>query len=433
MASPYKLSLVSTIVLNINIMTGAGLFLNSVPFAKLGILSPMPYLTVALLMVPLIIAIAALLNYVNGGNFYTIGATLLSPFSGFLSTWSYFVAKLASASLMIHFFVTAMQQVFPQLQAINPFVADIGIIALFVLGNCLDMRIGSNILLAFVGIKSSAILSIILIGLWYFQPGNFAVPHLDWAGLASSLPLAIYAFAGFEATLSMIQHIQDPQRNGPRAVIYSYAIVVAAYCAFQLCYYAAINPTLLDSVPQFQEIAFFIQSTVTHYADLLMALLYIGIGTAALGGAYGIFFSNQWNLYALAERGHVAISKQLTIKNSAGIAYWCLIVEALACVTYLLSTHANKFLLQDISALGGMIAYSITILAFVQLTRTTLKKRWAYIISPLALASCLLMLFACIRGLHHHGPIAFFVFLGLLLVGIGMYRFTRPCSIPSRV
>lgn len=425
MSSPYKLSLASTVVVNINIMTGAGLFLNSVPFAKLGVLSPLPYLTIALLMIPLIVAIATLLGYVNEGNFYTIGKELLCPFGGFVSTWSYFVAKLASASLMIHFFVVAMCNVFPFLQTISPFAIDAGIIVLFVLGNCLNMQIGRNILLAFLGIKGTAILSIIFIGLWYFQPGNFTIAHLHWSELPASLPLAIYAFAGFEATLSMIQHVQDPLKNGPRAVIYSYAIVVFAYCMYQLCYYAAINPSLLGNVAQFQEIAFFIQSTVTHYKDLLTALFYISIGTAALGGAYGIFFSNQWNLYALAQRGHVLLSKQLVTKNSAGIAYWCLIVEALASITYLLSTQANKFLLQDISALGGMIAYTITVLAFVQLARIVIKKRWAYIVAPLALASCTLMLCACVRGLHQHGPLALGIFLALITLGIGMYFNTK--------
>ena len=67
--APYKLSLISAIVINVNIMTSAGIFLNSIPFSlQLGALSPMPYLVIGILLIPLIIAIAQLLKHVPEGN-----------------------------------------------------------------------------------------------------------------------------------------------------------------------------------------------------------------------------------------------------------------------------------------------------------------------------------------------------------------------------
>lgn len=420
--TPYKLSLISAIVINVNIMTSAGIFLNSIPFSmQLGALSPMPYLVIGILLIPLIIAIAQLLAYVPEGNFYVIGKTLLSPLAGFTSTWSYFVAKLASASLMIHYFVSCIQEVIPALAAINPFVIDAGVIAIFIMLNIFDMRISRSIMLTFLSIKGAVITAIITLGFWYFQPLNFAFAHLKWGALPTSLPLAIYAFAGFEATLSLINHIENPQRNGPRAIFYSYGLVIGMYCLYQLCYYAAIHPELLGNVNSFKSLGFFVQSTVTTYAPLLSSLFYLGIGIAALGGAYGIFFSNAWNLHTLATHEHTWFNKTLAKTNNAGIAYWCLIAEALVCLTYLLSTHANQILMQQISALGGMIAYSITIIAFVQFVRTTLKQRWAYIIGWLALFNCALMLASCINSLYQKGICGLYIFSALVLSGIGMY------------
>ena len=59
---PYRLSLTAAIAINLNIMLGAGVFLNSIPLTKYaGGYSFLPYIIVGVLLIPLIIAIATLL------------------------------------------------------------------------------------------------------------------------------------------------------------------------------------------------------------------------------------------------------------------------------------------------------------------------------------------------------------------------------------
>ena len=98
--SSFKLSLPAAIIINMNIMLGVGLFVNTISLAKMaGIMSPFIYLFVACLMLPLVLTIAKLLKLHPGGSFYAFGAQEISPLFGFLASWSYFISKMASATL----------------------------------------------------------------------------------------------------------------------------------------------------------------------------------------------------------------------------------------------------------------------------------------------------------------------------------------------
>ena len=80
-------------------------------------------------------AIAQLLKlHGQSGTFYDFGRSV-TPFFGFLSSWSYFTAKLCSAALGIHVCLSFLQKIFPALQAIPIIPFDMLIIALFTLLN----------------------------------------------------------------------------------------------------------------------------------------------------------------------------------------------------------------------------------------------------------------------------------------------------------
>jgi len=97
-------------------MMGAGIFINTVELSKrAGLLSSFMYPLIGILILPLILAIAKLIQLHPSGGFYVFAQKEISPFVGFLSTWSYFIAKLASASLMIHVAMSLITQIFPTL------------------------------------------------------------------------------------------------------------------------------------------------------------------------------------------------------------------------------------------------------------------------------------------------------------------------------
>ena len=90
MSPHHKLSLREAILININIMLGAGLFINmNLLSQNAGILGAFSYIIIGLLMLPLIVSMMQLLKIHPSGGLYTFGLKELHPFAGFLSAWSY--------------------------------------------------------------------------------------------------------------------------------------------------------------------------------------------------------------------------------------------------------------------------------------------------------------------------------------------------------
>ncbi len=407
-------------------MLSTGIFLNSIPLAQYaGGLSTLPYIIVGILLIPLIISMALLLHHHEAGNFYDIGAKEIKPIFGFLSTWIYFFAKPASAALMVHFFSFLICELFPTLKCISLFTLDTTVIILFILLNLLNMKIGRSIQISFILIKIIPLLFIIISGIWFLQPCNFAPINLRLDGIPPGLPLALFAFSGFEATLSISRHIKNPKRNAPRAIMFSYLIALSVYILYQLGYYAAINITSLTNVESFRAIAHFIVSICQHTHKHLQGLLYMCMGISALGGAYSVLFSNKWNLYTLASHKHTFFHSQLLKKNKAGIAYWCLLIESLIIFLYIIGTNANQIILQQISAFGCTLSYTISILAFVALSLLKTKKLWMKILGIFALINCLIFITSCINGFINNELIALYAFGGMVAFGIVMYMITQ--------
>ena len=75
-----KLSLTSAIFINLNIMMGAGLFINTVVLSQQMQASSIFYLsTIGLLMLPLVFTMSKLVAHFPSGGFYSF-AKPLSPF-----------------------------------------------------------------------------------------------------------------------------------------------------------------------------------------------------------------------------------------------------------------------------------------------------------------------------------------------------------------
>src|SRR5207248_295452 len=152
------------------------------------------------------------------GGFYTFGQKEISPLAGFIAAWSYFTGKLASAMLMIHVSVSLFAQLIVPLQSFNIFVLDLLVLALFISLNMLNIRIGSFIQIGFLVLKLIPVLSIIVLGLWYFDISLISTAPIMWQGIPASLPLVLYAAMGFEATVSLSSKIEHAAVNGPKAI-----------------------------------------------------------------------------------------------------------------------------------------------------------------------------------------------------------------------
>lgn len=427
MTKETKLSLFTTVLISLNIMMGAGIFINTVELAKrAGSLSGFMYPLIGLFIAPLMLSIAALIRLHPAGGFYIFGQKEINPFIGFLSTWSYFIAKLASASLMIHVSVSLITQIFPGLLKHGSlFFYDLLIVTLFIILNTLNMRTGSHIQFGFLGFKLIPVLFVIAAGIFYFSPTHAHTFVNLWEGIPSSLPLVLYAAIGFEAICALSSKIENPEKNGPRSIIISFLTMMLLVFLFQFLFYATLGNTLAQQdtyLGAFPALLAYMMPGMPHVASYLQILFNLAIAISALGGCYGVLFSNNWNLYILAQHKKITGYQWLLYLNIHGIPVACLFIEWLLCVGYLYFYMGKQVALQQLAALGTSLTYCICVIALLCAYTRSKKTFLSMLVPYFALISCAILIGACIRNFCYSGIFPLFGFILLLLAGLLLYR-----------
>ncbi|MFA6066232.1 MAG: amino acid permease [Candidatus Babeliaceae bacterium] len=424
MPATHRLSLFSAILINVNIMLGSGIFINTVLLSKAaGSLGALTYVIVGILMIPLISVIAELLKDHHGGTFYEFGKNI-HPLLGFISSWGYFTAKLASAALGIHIFVTLIQKISPTLSIINPLIIDSVIILFFSFLNMLNVRTGRSIQYVFIILKALPILFVILTALFYGTLHNFSYQTFLWQGIPGTLPFVLFAFAGFEASCSLSRSIDNPEKNAPRAIFISFFIVLIAMIMYQISFFSILG-SYLQELSSFRE-AFpaISQKIFSHiiWQKYANAVTLSGIATSSLGASYGILFSNSWNLFTLAQHGHTIAQNKLITLNKHHMPYICILIEALFALGYVWFFKGEQVPLQQISALGSTLAYTISVCAF------TISAFYVYknkrILACAGILTCLLLLLATARNALLFGIYAYALYSTIILIGLVMYFIT---------
>lgn len=417
MEQEYKLPLSTAILINLNIMLGAGIFINTVTLAKIaGGLSPLSYITVGILMLPIIMSMAKLVELFPCGSFYIYGKEI-KPIIGFLSGWGYFTGKLASSAITIHFSSLLITSTIPILFSLKPIYLDAAIITTFAILNTLKMKASSKIQMCFIALKSIPIIFIILIGLLYFSGENFASNNLIWKGLPLSLPFVVYAFTGFEASCSLSKHIENSEVNGPKAILYSFALAVSIAALYQFNFFAAVGSQLIKAGSYVEAFPIFLSNIFNFSSSIsskIQALPQLAIAASALGGAYGVFFSNHWNLYELANHKFTFFASYLTKFNKHKIPFLCVITEAIITFSYICLFSGSNIVLQQIGAFGCLLTYSFSVLALFKITRSP--------ISILGLLSSMSLITFSLISFSKNALNGIIVFSFIILAGLIMFK-----------
>ncbi len=424
MPTKHKLSLPMAIFININVILGSGLFINTVLLAKFaGALGAFSYTLVGILLLPLVLGLSHLVKQHPEGGFYSFAREDLSPFFGFISTWSYFTAKIGSATLGIHVANSLIQTVIPALRPYSTVGMDAFVIILFVLLNMMNMRRGSKIQMGFIILKLIPMAFAILSGLFLFNVQNFSIPYRIYAGIPSTIPLILYAFIGFEVTISISRSIANPEKNAPRAVLYSYLIAVAIATLFQLIFWGNLGTILAAQASYLGAYPALLAKLFSNPQTAIMfkGFLHLAIASSAFGSAYGLIFSNSWNLYTLAQHKHTFFSRFLSSLNKNHIAYAAVLAEGALCFVFLFYTWGDQLPLQQVGALGSSIAFTISALALFAHRLRNKATLHDLILPVLAIISCSALIGACIRNFFIYGISSLLLYATIWIAGCIMY------------
>lgn len=415
-----KISLKSAILMNLNIMAGAGIFINiAILTQKLQLLGGLLYLLVGCFTFPLIFTFAQLSQMYPVGGFYAF-ARPMSPFLGFISCWSYFFGKLASVVIYLHVVTRFLQQLVPYPFAhFHPLVISLSILALYMYLNCQNLRLGVIIQQCFAAAKTIPMILLIILGIYHldlevFSLFPFNAPYMNFI---FTLPSVLYCFSGFEAACSVSRNIENAQINAPKAIFYSFFSIILLYITFQTLIGTMLMPNIskIDDYAQAYPYLMHLVPTNPWLQAKLTTAISLLIGFSAMGAAYGILFSNAWNLYTLAQNNHTFANQTIVTLNKHSAPQIAVFIEGLICILFLAITGGNLLTLQQISTLGGTVMYTISSIAFLRINPQ------ARALAILSLITCSGFIISCLMSAYQHSLISLYLFLALTILGMLMY------------
>lgn len=423
MSTSKKLSLLSAIFINLNVMIGTGIFLNTYDLsAKAGAAGFLLYPLVGLCMLPLIAIMGKLVGYFPTGGLYAFGKSY-SPFLGFFSCWSYFFGKLASCTVMLSVGATMLQKLIPGTGALDVTTICFVILAVFTFLNLQNTKVGIVVQSFFLTCKSIPIIFAIVAGVILFDTSAINYDQFIWSGMPVTIPLVLYCLAGFETACALGRHIENPSVNGPKAVYYSFGIIMGLYGLFQACIYMGSYPTI-SMISSYQEMFSSVASNLLsnqQIATKCSLLLSLAIGISALGGAYGILLANSWNLYTLAEHNHTFLPSIMTKLNQHQMAWVAVLAETLICSIFLLCNQHSLLSLRTTATLGIVIAYTVSSFAYYHLLQKNGGSRQEFMVARAAFVTCTFFVASCALDFFKTGIAPLLLFSIILILGSVMF------------
>lgn len=399
MSNP-QINLSAAILICMNTVIGAGLFINPKQLASLaGPLGFFGYVIGALCLLPLVLCIAELakLHPVSGG-LYVYSKEYLCPGIGFLSGWSYFLSKTASSALLTHVVIDFFRTRIPLLEGFNPLLLDFSglffIITLFLLG----MKLGGKVQYLFIILKTTPLLITFFVGFLVFD-GNLYHNLLDssLSQLPLVVPIAIFAMTGFEIICAIGGLIVNPRTNIRRAIFTAFFMVVIVAILFQIFMYGIVGPQLAHVQEPILALGYKLFPNIPFAGKLLNGIVFSSI----IGGIASNLASNCWNLYTLAQNNHVPFKQILTKVNKHNVPWVSLITQGtIGC--FILSISRTQVPLQNMSVFAGFLTFLLSAIALFKASHSgaTSLSQWI----PLsAICLCLYVLFLTFNNMMNFG------------------------------
>lgn len=404
----------------LNSMIGAGLFINPKPLTLIaGPLGFVGYILAACILMPIIYCTAELarLHPVSGGV-YAFARSYLGPTFGFLSCWSYFAGKTSSSALLAHKFMQFMQATVPALANIPILLCDCLLIFTLIALNIGGMFIGGRSQYFFTSMRIIPLFVAFGVGFSLFNTNNFYVTLTDMGNIFSTLPIAVFAFLGFEMICAVGHMIRDSEKNIKRVIISSFLIVVTLSITFQLVLYGALGSTLSSANSPIEKL---FEVSLPSY-HLLGSFLGAMVFVAILGSCFGILTGNCWNLFTLANNNHLPFKKFLTQVSTANVPWGSLLVEGiLACI--FLSITTDQISLQNMTVFSQVVSFLFTTSATLSAVKWFKATQIPVWIPQFGIVSALCILTLALMRIVSSG--VSFSFASIFLLGIGSMLFMR--------
>lgn len=392
MQSPKKiLSVFSLVMINVIAVDSLRTLAMS---AKLGLPLIFYYILAAFtFFIPAALVAAELATaYPNTGGLYVWVREAFGKRAGFITIWLQWIYNVVWYPTIMAFIAATLAYLFAPELANNKIYLLTTIIAffwIFTLLNCFGMRLSSVI--SIIGAVIGTILpmvGIICLGIfWLIQGKPIALPvHESWLPDLSSLgnlslfSAVLFSLIGMEMSAVHAEEVKNPQRDYPRALLYSTVIIFATLMFSSLAIILVVPNDHLSVVSGLIDAfdVFFKAYNLPHMTSVIVILIIVG----SLSGVSAWIIGPTKGLLVSARDG--SLPATFGKVNRFGAPVIILITQAL--IFTLLSSafvlfdsiNAAYWILSDLCAQMALLVYVFMFAAAIKLRYSKPDKQGAY-------------------------------------------------------
>ena len=386
-----KISFMSAVLMNVNIIVGSGIYLFPPLMAKqAGGLSFLGWSLAGILLLPIVLTVAQAARIFPGeGGFYHYCKTALGEDIGFIANWAYLLGYLCVVATI----TTGVRDIFANSLGLTlvkeyPIVFYFIFLLLISLLNMISIRFVSKIQ-SIITLFKLIPLMLMLGTIYFYWNHSFDYQTIRMCDLGKTMPLVLFSFIGFESCCNISHHIRGGSTQAYKVILLAFSITVFLFTIFHLGMLHIMGSDALaaygvSGFPQFMGFS----TTTAHI------IAYILVGDMLLSysnTAYGASLNNATNLNIFAQNGLVFQSNFLAKLNAYGMPARTALLNTLL-VMGLILLVPNTVTLTAITILGVCVSFLLTLTAvFVQSWR--IKAYLSLMIAALGFVSVGILLF----------------------------------------
>ena len=222
-----QVGLITATSLVVGNMIGAGIYVLPAALAGYGSISILAWVLTALGSIVLARVFGNFSKIIanKSGGPYVYTKAGLGDFSAFLVAWGYWISIWVANAAIAIAVVSALSFFIPVLESNSLYsvLTGLALIWFFTWVNSRGVKTSGRIQVITTLFKILPLLGFVVLGAFYFDPGNFPEFNLtgesDLKTVAAVATLTLYAFLGIECATIPSENIKDPEKTVPRATM----------------------------------------------------------------------------------------------------------------------------------------------------------------------------------------------------------------------
>jgi len=295
------------------------------------------------------------------GGDYTYILDTLGPFIGFIRLWAecLIVRPCTITIVALTFAKYSVKLLFPECEPPDESVRILAAVCICVLAfvNCWEVKWATAVQDIFTYAKLLALFIIIATGIVQLGRGqtqyfNWDETESDFTKIALSFYSGLFAYNGWNYLNFVIEELQDPVRNLPRAIGISIILVIIVYAMTNIAFYTTLSvPEVLGS-----------EAVAVTFAEVLYGpmafMIPVFVAMSTFGGVNGILLTSSRLFYAGACEGQMPeiLSMIQVQKNTPAPA---VLIVALLSLVYL--TSSNIFALINYTGFATWVSIGLAV------------------------------------------------------------------------